>query len=107
MLQGGDFEKADGTGGASIYGGKFDDENFIAKHQKRGYLSMANAGANTNGSQFFITFKETNWLDSKHVVFGCMVSGAEFLNKLENVECDTEKPKETIRIVDCGIVAKK
>ena len=106
MLQGGDFEKGDGTGGESIYGGKFDDENFIAKHKKRGFLSMANAGANTNGSQFFITFKETGWLDGKHVVFGCLVNGHEFLNTIENVECDGEKPKENIRVVDCGLVSK-
>lgn len=103
MLQGGDFENGNGTGGESIYGGKFDDENFIAKHKKRGYLSMANAGANTNGSQFFITFKETNWLDSKHVVFGCMVSGFDTLDKIEKAECEGEKPKESIRIVDCGL----
>ena len=103
MLQGGDFEKSNGTGGESIYGGKFDDENFKAKHLKRGFLSMANAGANTNGSQFFIIFKETGWLDSKHVVFGCLVNGHEVLNKLEAVECEGELPKESIRIADCGI----
>jgi len=103
MIQGGDFEKSNGTGGESIYGAKFEDENFTAKHKKRGFLSMANSGANTNGSQFFLVFKETGWLDSKHVVFGCMVSGFEYLNKLEATECEGENPKEEIRIVDCGV----
>lgn len=104
MLQGGDFENSNGTGGQSIYGGKFEDENFKAKHKGRGYLSMANAGPNTNGSQFFITFKNANWLDDKHVVFGIISSGLSVLDKLENQECEGEKPKKTIRIVDCGVV---
>jgi len=106
MLQGGDFERADGTGGESIYGEKFDDENFKCKHLKRGFLSMANSGKNTNGSQFFITFKKTEWLDNAHVIFGCVVKGIEYLDELENVEMDGEKPAETMRIVDSGEVKK-
>jgi peptidylprolyl isomerase len=103
MMQGGDYENANGTGGASIYGRTFEDENFYYKHSKEGLLSMANSGPNTNGSQFFITFKETSWLDSKHVVFGRVVNGMDVVKEVEQLETDDQdKPKVEISIVDCG-----
>jgi len=106
MLQGGDFERADGTGGESIYGAKFEDENFKCKHLKRGFLAMANSGKNTNGSQFFITFKKTEWLDNNHVVFGCIRNGLDYLKELEETPAEGEKPTETIKVVDCGEITK-
>ena len=103
MLQGGDFTAGNGTGGESIYGEKFEDENFKCKHKKRGDLSMANAGKNTNGSQFFITFKKTEWLDNAHVVFGRVTKGLEYLDELESVPTESgDKPSEAIVVVDCG-----
>ena len=106
MIQLGDFTNGDGTGGESIYGEKFEDENFKAKHLGRGYLSMANAGKNTNGSQFFITFKKTEWLDGGHVVFGCVTKGLEYLDEIEAVPTQPgDKPSVPIVIVDCGEVA--
>ena len=103
MMQGGDFENSNGTGGSSIYGRKFDDENFSYKHTCPGLLSMANSGPNTNGSQFFITYKETPWLDGKHVVFGKVISGFEHCKFIEQIETDSQdKPSEAITIIDCG-----
>lgn len=103
MIQGGDFTKGNGTGGVSIYGEKFADENFKLKHTKPGLLSMANAGPNTNGSQFFITVATTSWLDGKHVVFGEVVRGYDDVCKaLEGKGSDSGKTRGTLKIDDCG-----
>jgi len=107
MIQGGDFTKGNGTGGESIYGGKFQDESFRISHTKPGLLSMANAGPNTNGSQFFLTTRKTPHLDGKHVVFGEVVRGMSIIQKCETVETDQrDKPSilNSIRIKDCGVV---
>jgi peptidylprolyl isomerase len=107
MCQGGDFTNHNGTGGISIYGTKFPDESFAIKHTKPGMLSMANAGPNTNGSQFFITLVPCPHLDGKHVVFGEIVSGLPILKQMEEVDTDNkDKPVigQTVRIDDCGIV---
>ncbi|TYH59613.1 hypothetical protein ES332_D08G234700v1 [Gossypium tomentosum] len=102
MAQGGDFSKGNGTGGESIYGGKFADENFKLTHDGPGVLSMANSGPNTNGSQFFITFKRQPHLDGKHVVFGKVIKGIEVLKKIELVGTGDGKPAQPIKISDCG-----
>jgi len=104
MLQGGDFTRHNGMGGKSIYGEKFADENFALKHTKPGLLSMANAGPNTNGSQFFITTVVTSWLDGKHVVFGEVVEGMDLVTKVETVGSRSGTPRANVVITKSGVV---
>jgi peptidyl-prolyl isomerase H (cyclophilin H) len=104
MVQGGDIINNDGTGNLSIYGERFEDENFILKHSSQGLLSMANNGQNANGSQFFITCAKCEFLDGKHVVFGRVIDGLVVLKKIEQVATHggTNKPKVPVVITECG-----
>ena len=102
MCQGGDFTRQNGTGGKSIYGEKFADENFQLKHTGPGVLSMANAGPNTNGSQFFLCTVETNWLDGKHCVFGNVTKGMDVVKKVESYGSQSGQTSAKIIVADCG-----
>lgn len=105
MAQGGDFTVGDGTGGKSIYGEKFADENFKVKHTRPYLLSMANSGKNTNGSQFFITFVPCPWLDGKHVVFGEVVGGKVIIDAIHgNAASSDGKPRQTVTVIDSGVL---
>lgn len=107
MCQGGDFTRGNGTGGESIYGEKFADENFKLKHTEPGLLSMANSGPNTNGSQFFITTAKTAWLDGKHVVFGKVVDGYSVVKEMESVGSGSGTTSSPVVIEDCGEIPEK
>lgn len=102
MVQGGDFLRGDGSGSVSIYGDRFEDENFSLKHTAPGLLSMANSGPSTNGCQFFITCAPCDFLDGKHVVFGRVIEGMQVVRMIENVPAPQGQPRLEITITECG-----
>merc|ERR1712014_386668 len=103
-IQGGDFTRGDGTGGESIYGAKFNDENFRLKHTGPGMLSMANAGPNTNGSQFLVTTGKAEWLDGRHVVFGKILDGMDVMMQVDAVGSSSGRPLKVVTIHDSGVL---